>query len=59
MYWRDDIPKLTLTDDAKRQTKLTLVAGTYGGTKAQEASSVFLGLRTHKRFGNLDLQNGC
>ena len=34
MYWRDDIPKLILTDDAKRQTKLTLVAGTYGDTKA-------------------------
>ena len=34
MYWRDDIPKITLADQANRRTELTLVAGSYGTTKA-------------------------
>ena len=34
MLWSHDIPTVTFTDDAKRTTDVTLVAGTLGGKKA-------------------------
>ena len=34
MYWRDDIPKMTVVDAAKRRTELTLIAGSYEDKRA-------------------------